>query len=259
MLEMGRKVFPSSVHLQLQLAMLLSDQGRLPEALAVIETTAPEADDSNEMQTFILGMQANLLATMGRWAEADSALREGLEQHPGSTLLHEAHESINHAWARNRAEEALVNSWQSGLQSMVGVPAEVDEAIVHFGAVVELPRLSVLAARRLWRAFASAVSPRVVSPDPWAVASLLAAAEVDGGRTAAAAMARATRTRPDTVRSILRKLRAFLDDFDAEFRNRAFGAFSNPMLDAQPERETPDTPFGQVVSFPGKGKGKGKP
>ena len=106
---------------------------------------------------------------MARWSEARDVLESGIERHPDATVLRDALETVSEDWRRHRATERLAASWRKGLQPMDAVPAEVDEAILHFGSLLEMPRLSILAARRLWRAYASRSRVRIVAPDPWAV------------------------------------------------------------------------------------------
>jgi hypothetical protein len=246
-LRMGSKLFPDAIHLPMQLAMLLADQGRLPEALDVLDHVSPAPQLPEDMQVFLVGLRANLLATVGRWSEADAVLREGLGVHPDSTLLMEAHDSIGRRWNRRRAEDRLTESWAIALEDLDGVPSEVDAAVVRCGDVLELGDITVLAARRLWRAFLTVDLVRLQSPDPWATALVLAVMELDGRRTSAAASARAMAVHPSTVRSILRRLRSFLDDQDIELARRAFGAFSNPRLDDPP---TVLSDSSEVVLFP---------
>ena len=148
-LRMGIELFPAAVHLPIQLAMMMADQGRLPEALDVLEDVTPSIQLHEDMQVFLVGLRANLLATIGRWSEADAVLLEGLHRHPDSSLLLETHDSINREWIRSRAEESLAESWRASLEPVQSVGAEVDEAVIRFGMVLELPdRMAVWARRR---------------------------------------------------------------------------------------------------------------
>lgn len=239
MLRMGTELFPEAVHLPMQLAMLMADQGRLPEALDVLDRVAPSHHLPDDLQVFLVGLRANLLATVGRWTEADAVLREGLGRHPDSPLLIEAHDSLNRKWNRSRAEDRLAASWCSSLEKIEDAAAEVDDAIIRCGSVMEYPELTVLAARRLWRAFLERDPVRVQTPEPWAAALILAALEVDGRPASAAAIARTMAVRATTVRSALRRLRSYLAEQDVELARRAFGALSNPRL---------DQPFGHVTN-----------
>ena len=255
LLAMGMELYPDAIHLPLQLVMMLADRARLPEALDILNALDDETGRPEELHAFLFGLKANLLAGMARWSEARDVLEQGLDCHPESDVLRTAHDTVSEDWRRHRAAERLAASWRKGLQPMDGVHAEVDDAILHYGSLFEMPRLSVLAARRLWRAFASQGQVRIVAPDPWAVATILAIEEVDGKKIPTASLARATGTNAGTVRSALRRLRSLLADSDTHFTRRVFGAFSNPMLDARhgPGDNAPGS--GEVVQFPGTGKG----
>lgn len=247
LLRMGTELFPDAVHLPMQLAMMMADQGRLPEALDVLDRVTPAHQLPDDMQVFLVGLRANLLATVGRWTEADAVLRDGLGRHPDSPLLIEAHDSLSRHWDRSRAEDRLAASWHGALETIDDVPAEVDEAVIRCGSVLDLSDLTVLAARRLWRAFLERQPVRVQSPEPWAAALVLAALEVDGRPASAAAVARAMSVKPTTVRSALRRLRGYLSEQDVELVLRAFGALSNPRLDQPPaDRANP----AEVIRFP---------
>ena len=247
MLRMGTQLFPDAVHLPMQLAMMMADQGRLPEALDVLDRVTPAHQLPDDMQVFLVGLRANLLATVGRWSEADEVLRDGLGRHPDSSLLIEARDSLNRQWNRNRAEDRLAASWRGALSDLDGVPAEVDEAIIRCGSVMEFSDLIVLAARRIWRAFLDRDPVRVQTPEPWAAALILAALEVDGRPMAAAAVARSMAVKSSTVRSALLRLRKYLAAQDEELTRRAFGALSNPRLD-QPQADV--TNPAKVIRFP---------
>jgi hypothetical protein len=247
LLNMGTKLFPEAAHLPVQLAMMLADQGRMPEALDTLDGMSPDVPLPDDMQIFLVGLRANLLATIGRWSEAEAVLEEGLGRHPDSPLLVETHDSITREWSRRRAEDQLVESWRESLEGLDGVPEEVDNAIIRSGMVLELPELTVLAARRLWRAFHARQSVKLQSPDAWSAGLLLAVIELDGQRTTAAGLARATGSNPSTVRSTRLRIRRYIDSLDPGFARRAFGAVSNPRLDDM--TESVDRP-GTVVHFP---------
>jgi tetratricopeptide (TPR) repeat protein len=249
LLAMGAKLFPDAVHLPIQLAMILAEEGRMPEALDVLEELRPSGQLPEDIQVFLVGLRANLLATVGRWSEAEAVLEKGLGRHPGSSLLLEARHTITVEWNRQLAEASLVASWRVALDHLDGVPAEVDDAIVRFGMVLELGELVVLAAQRLWRAFNDREPVRLQSPESWAVAVLAGVLELDGSRPSAAALGRATGCKESTVRSALRRVRAYLDTLEPGFARRAFGAASNPRLD---ETGAPNAPrYDTVVRFPG--------
>lgn len=247
-LRMGVATFPETSHLPIQLVMMYADQGRLPEALDVLDGVAPSVQFPEDTQVFLVGLRANLLATIGRWSEADAVLQEGLDRHPDSPLLLETHDSISREWLRRRAEEALATSWRETLESVDGAAADVDEAVIRCGQLLELPDLVVLGAQRLWRAFQAGESVGLQAPDPWGAALVTAVLELDGSPPNVAAMARATASNQSTVRSALRRIRGFLGRLDPGFARRAFGAASNPRLDDDlvERRQVP----GSVVSFP---------
>ncbi len=247
-LRMGLELFPSAIHVPVQLAMMLADQGRLPEALDVLDDVAPSIQLPEDMQVFLVGLRANLLATIGRWSEADAVLLEGLHRHPDSPLLLETHDSLSREWIRSRAEESLARSWRDALEPVAGVAAEVDEAVIRCGMVLELPDLVVLGARRLWRAINTSEAVRVQVPDPWGAALVTAVLELDGHPLTVAAVARATASNPSTVRSVIGRIRKYLGRLDPGFARRAFGAVSNPRLDDDNRRGS--TGPGSVVSFP---------
>ena len=249
LLKSGWNLFPNAYHLPVQLAILLSDQGRHPEALDTIDLLPRGAPVPDDLQVFLLGLHANLLATMGRWGEADGVLREGRHQHPESDLLEDAHNSLRGAWARFRAHENLADSWEEGLSPLDGVGLEVDAAIVRQGSFNELPKLVILGARRLWRAYLEANQPRLQSPQPWGAALLAAILELDGDKPSIAAMARLSRSPASTTRSALARFRRFLSELDTNMARRAFAATTNPQLN-DPSISSADTRVGTVVPFP---------
>lgn len=249
LLKSGWDLFPDAYHLPVQLAILLSDQGRHPEALDTIDSLPRGAPVPDDLQVFLLGLHANLLAAMGRWGEADGILREGRYRHPESDLLEDAHYSLGNAWDQYRIREALSDSWLEGLSPLEGVASEVDDAIVQQGSLNELPRLVVLGARRLWRAYFAVHQPRLQSPPPWGAALLAAILELDGVKPPIAAMARLNRSPASTTRSALTRLRRFLGDLDTNLARRAFAAMTNPQLKEAPaSSSSPDG--GTVVPFP---------
>ena len=248
LLVMGTELYPEAVHLPIQLAMLLTDQGRAPEALEILEGVPPSAPLADEMEVFLVGLRANLLATLGRWSEADEVLEEGLDRHPDASLLLEAQGSITAERSRQLAEEALVASWRDALAPLRGTAAKVDDAIVRLGQALAVGELVALAAQRLWRALNDREPVRLQSPDAWAAALLTAVMEIDGRPPSAAAGARATDCSPSTVRAALQRVRRYLGALDGALARRAFGAASNPRL----EESGPSRPPGRnpVVRFP---------
>jgi tetratricopeptide (TPR) repeat protein len=250
LLRMGWRLFPEAVHLPVQLAVVLSDQARLPESLDILDEIQVDDRIPDDLQIFLFGMRSNLLAALGRWAEADEALRDGLGFHPESKLLGDAQDALNHARRRARAEEALVASWRDGLEGIDGVAGEVDEAVIRCGEVNELPELVTLAARRLWRAFVEQKNPRLHAPDPWSAALVLAILEIDGNRPPIASIARSVQSKPSSVRSVLSRIRGFLSSLDPEMRLRAFAAHSNPRLDGAGSTHRLNERSANVVPFP---------
>jgi tetratricopeptide (TPR) repeat protein len=247
---MGWRLFPEAVHLPVQLAVALSDQARLPEALDILDEVPIDDRIPDDLQVFLFGMRANLLGSMGRWAEAEEALREGLGCHPKSSLLSEARDGLQSARLKLRAEKALADSWRESLAELDGVAAEIDDAIIRCGEVNELAELVTIAARRLWRAYTDEARPRPHSPDPWGTALVFAVLEIDGENPSIAAAARSMRCSPSSVRSILKRLRSYLSSLDSEFRTRAFAGTTNPRLQEElvaPHRRLQDT---NVVPFP---------
>jgi tetratricopeptide (TPR) repeat protein len=250
LLRMGWRLFPEAVHLPVQLAVVLSDQARHPEALDILDEIEIDDRVPEDLQIFLFGMRSNLLAAMGRWAEAEEALKDGLGFHPTSQLLDDARDVLKHARRRARAEESLSISWRNGLTELDGVAGEVDDAVRRCGAVNELPELVILAARRLWRAFVEEKGPRPHAPDPWSAALILAILEIDGDRPPIVDIARSIRSNPSSVRSVLKRLREFVDSLDSEIRMRAFAALANPRLDGAPSKPHINERPADVVPFP---------
>jgi tetratricopeptide (TPR) repeat protein len=249
LLRSGWEIFPDAFHLPVQLAILLADQGRHPEALDAIDELPRSAPLPDDLQVFLLGLHANLLAAMGRWSEADGVLRAGRTCHPGSDLLEGAHASLGEAWDRFRARETLADSWRDGLAELDGVAAEVDDAVLRQGAVHELPDLVTLAARRLWRAYLERHEPRPQAPEAWGLALVLAVLELDGETPSVAIMARPSKTSSSTTRAVLARFRLFLGELDASLARRAFAGLSNPQL-VRATRSTAGSRGGNVVPFP---------
>lgn len=249
-LVLGVAMFPDAIHLPVQLAMMLADQGRLPEALQILENVRPSGQLPDDMQVFLVGLRANLLATVGRWSEAEAVLEEGLGRHPGAPLLLETHHSLSVERDRKMAEDALAGSWSDALEPLNGVPAEVDDAVIRCSSLLEVGALVELAARRLWRSFNAAEEVRLQSPEPWAVALVAAICELDGCNPSVAAISRAAGCNSSTVRSALRRLRRWLASLEPGLAQRAFAATSNPRLGEHAEPPA----SGSVVQFPGQSR-----
>lgn len=257
MLRAGGELFPDAAHLQVQLAMMLAEQGRLPEALDTVNAVDSSPELPEDIQVFLFGLKANLLATLGRWSEANALLGAGMESFPYSTLLAEARTTLQQAWGQARAEQALAESWRAGLHPLTGVAADVDDAIDRCGAILELSPLQLLAGRRLLRSFTTADPSRVLAPEAWAAATLLEVLALDGERPSAAAIARAVGAIPSTVQAASRRLRAFTAALEPELARRSFAAHTNPRLSEAPPDANPDTGMGRVVPFPGRRAGGG--
>jgi tetratricopeptide (TPR) repeat protein len=250
LLRMGWRLFPDAVHLPVQLAVVLSDQARHPEALGILDEIEMDDKVPDDLQIFFFGMRSNLLAAMGRWAEAEEALSDGLSSYPESELLGDAQDALKYARRRARAKEMLAASWRDELEEIDGVAGEIDDAIVRCASVNELPELVTLAARRLWRAFVEETDAKPHAPEPWSAGLVLAILEIDGDRPSIAAMARSVRSNPSSVRTVLSRLRDYLSSLEPEIRARAFAAQKNPRLDGTTSTQRSNERPADVVPFP---------
>jgi tetratricopeptide (TPR) repeat protein len=250
LLRMGWRLFPDAIHLPVQLAIVLSEQGRIPEALDILEEIPHDDQIPEDLKVFLFGMRSNLLATLGRWAEAEEVLQDGLDSHPESRLLGEAHDALRNARRRSSAEKTLAASWRDGLREVARVAADVDDAIIRCCAVNELSQLVCLAARRLWRAYVDDCDPRPQNPDPWGAAAVLATLEIDGDRPSIVGMVRSVGTNPSSTRRVLKRFRTFLASLDHEFKTRAFAAHTNPRLDGAPTAARRGDRTATVLPFP---------
>ncbi len=248
-LRMGWGVFPDAGHLPVQLAMIFTDQGRVPEALDLLESI-PRFDLPDELEVFLFGLKANLLASVGRPADAEQLLREAVRRHPDAELLRDATQSLHQARQRAAAEDALVTSWRAGLEPLSAGEAEVDLTITRVAAVLEIPELLHLAARRLWRAFAASEAARPQALEPWAIAVILAVVELDGLEPSAAAASRSLNVSPSTVYAALRRIRRWLDCLEPELAARSFAAATNPRLEERPAPPRRASRRGAVIRFP---------
>jgi tetratricopeptide (TPR) repeat protein len=249
-LRMGWRLFPEAVHLPVQLAVTLSDQGRHPEALDILEEIPIDKRMPADFQVFLFGMKSNLLAALGRWAEADDVLRQGIDQHPASGVLSEAHNALTAARKRTSAKKNLAASWLQGLVALEGSAAEVDESVIRCGAVNELPEIVALAARRLWRGYLDHHPARPQTPDIWGAALVFSILDLDGEEPSITALARSVACNPSSVRAVIRRLRLFLGSLDPEFARRAFAANANPRLDASPRLPRPGVRPADILQFP---------
>lgn len=249
LLRDGIAVFVDSVHLPLQLAMMYAEQGRVPEALETLEDVPAGGDLSEDLHVFLIGFHADLLAASGRWREADALLTDGLDDHPGSGLLTKARREFGRAKERILAERRLARSWAASLHSLEGSAAEVDEEIAHVVGTAELPELVGVAARRLWRAFQAAHGARPQVPRAWAAGLLGAVLDLDGPRTPSTWLARCGGVKVSTVRSVRRRMRAYLATVDTELALRSFATRSNPRL-SDPQSDVDARDDATVVRFP---------
>ncbi len=250
LLRMGWRLFPDAVHIPVQLAVTLSDQGRHPEAFAILEEVPIDHRMPPDFQVFLFGMRSNLLASMGRWPEADEVLQTGLNQHPTSDVLSDAHAALTGARRRTRAQKALATSWTEGLSALAGCAREVDESVVRCGAVNEFSEIVALAARRLWRAYLDHRRVRPQIPDVWGAALIYTVLELDGDQTTITAVAASVACSPASVRSAVRRIRAFVESLDPEFARRAFAAKANPRLETSPRPKGSGTPSAEILQFP---------
>ncbi len=249
-LRMGWRLFPEAVHLPVQLAVTLSEQGRHPEALDILDEVPIDNRMPADFQVFLFGMRSNLLASTGRWAEADDVLRQGIDQHPASGVLSEAHQALTSARRRTQAKKDLAASWRQGLVAVDGSAAEVDESVMRCIAVNELEEIVALAARRLWRAYLDHHAARPQVPDIWGAALVFSVLELDGDEPSITALARSVACSPSSARAVIRRLRLFLGSLDSEFARRAFAANANPRLDASPLLPPPGVRPADILQFP---------
>ncbi len=250
LLHVGWRMFPDAVHLPVQLAIILADQGRVPEAHGVLEQVPLDAPVPPDLDVFLFGMRSNLLAAMGRWAEADDLLQQGMKNHPHSNLLSEAQVTLRETRNRIEAEAELVDSWRKELKSLEAGAHDVDEAVIRCGAVNELTDLTVLAARRLWRAYLEHRAARPQAPEVWGTALVVAVLELDDRAPSAAAFARSTGCHPSSVGKILRRVRDFLGGLEPEFAKRAFAARTNPRLEGTDTSIEKQLGTAKVIPFP---------
>ncbi len=250
LLELGRSLFPDATHLSLELAMLLADQGRVPEALDVLEELEPGEDEAPDVQVFRVGLHANLLASAGRWSEAEHLLDEGLLHHPDSELLARTHHSIRRERLRRRAGARLTESWKRTTTPLDGTAAEVDEELVHLAHRADEGTLRTLAARRLWRAFLEAETVRPLAPAAWAAALLSAVRELDGEPPDPSGLARLAGASPSTSRNALGRIRSFVASQEPEFALRSFAAEANPRLTEDAGGDPGAAEGSNVIHFP---------
>lgn len=250
LLRVGWRLFPDAIHVPVQLAVSLSDQGRHPEALDILEEIPIDHRMPADFQVFLFGMRSNLLASMGRWADAQEVLRAGIDQHPASEVLSDAHTALTGAHKRTLAKRALAASWSEELAPLTESAGEVDDAVIRCGAVNEQPEIVVLAARRLWRAYLDHRNVRPQSPDVWGAALISCILELDGSRPATSAIAASVACIPSSVRSAVRQIRIFLETLEPEFARRAFAANANPRLDGLPRPRSSDGKSAEILRFP---------
>jgi len=251
LLRLGVDLFRDTPQLRVRLAVLLAEEGRVPEALEELEAIPPAEIEDGDLAVFVYGMRANLLAMAGRWEEAAATVRAGLDRYPGDPTLRETEAVVRAAWRRERALKALARSWRTSLEPHEGAAGEVDEVVEGLCLALEVPEVVNLAARRLWRAVHRATGVRPTAVRAWAAAAVVAGTELDGMPASAAALARLVGASPHTTRAALRRIRAFLATLDPQLARRNFAALANPRLEEEPERAPRRRRAGRVLEFPG--------
>ncbi len=248
--RVGIELFPEAQHLTVHLATVLAEQGRISEALQLFDEMTEDLEDApDELQVHVIGLHANLLAVAGRWNEAESLLRDGLERYANDELLSEALASLLEARRYRSAVRRLERSWSVELGESEA--DEVDDAIVNVGLTLEASRLEVLAARRLWRSMRSRTGrPRAV--DAWAVALIGSVRELDGQVESSTTLARMVRAVPATVRRARATVQAYLDELEPGLVHRSFAAACNVRLaESTDARGAQDS--ASVIEFPRRG------
>ncbi len=254
LLRTGCASFPEALHLALALAMLLADEGRMPEALQVVENAGTPDDVPPQAEVFQAGLHANLLASMGRWDEAMAVLDESLGHHPGSELLSETRKDLKRHHRRSAATRSLAVSWSRELDATPSPQPEVEEEIHRLAACFECGPLLPRAACRLFRAHIASTRVRPRNPSVWALALILTVLEIDGQAPATAPFARAAHIAPSSVRPVRRRLDEFLHSMEPGLVRRSFACSSNPRLDETPGPAEPGP--GKVVGFPRRNRGE---
>ena len=249
-LRAGLEEFPEAVHLSFRLAVVLAEEGRMPEALEVVDDINLGETPPDDLSVFRFGLRANLLAALGRWQEAKVTLDEGLSLHPEAALLREANELLVREHDRRLAEKRLTESWTGTMTELDGVAATVDEEISLIVLRAEIPEVVALAARRLWRAFSGAVEVSPRAPRAWAAACLAAVFELDDAAFPTVTVALLADASPATVRSILRRIRAYLGTLDRAFVLRSFAGRTNPRLSENVPATAGSSETARVLHFP---------
>ncbi len=257
-LRFGLQQFPNAAHLVFQLVLLMAEQGRIPEAMDLLDEAQLDTLDERA-SALSVGIRANLLARMGRWKEAMRTIQAGVAVHPGSAEIRETYAMLKRQRQLHDAQQRLATSWQRSLSFVRGRPAcGVDTAIEALGTGMDLPLLVILAARRLWRRFLDTDAAQPRSYRAWAAAILAAIFAIDGGTAPLTFFARYAGTSYETVRLAYRRIEAFLDTLDPDEIAASFAVRRNPKLD--PENLTaPGTPEpggGRLIPFPPRRGGK---
>jgi len=247
LLRAGRSAFPDAPHLSLALAMLLADEGRMPEALHIVERTSISPGEPSQAEVFRAGLHANLLASMGRWEEAMAVLDESLDNNPDSELLSETRRDLRRHHRHVEATATLAESWRLELEGSPSPFPLVEDEVVRLTHVFEGGSLLPQAACRLFRAYVQATKVRPRHATAWALALLLSVQDLDGEAPPTAPFARAVHVSPSSVRPIRKRLEAFLATMEPDLARRSFACSTNPRLDELPA----PTHEGTVVAFPG--------
>ncbi len=250
---LGMELFPEDPHIRLRLAIVLSEQLRIPEALEILDAIDPETLDERG-SLFYHGLKANILGLLGHWDEADETLAEGLERNPGAIVLEETGKALEHARELLAAETRLVKDWRQDLEPLEDIGADdIDRLISELTRPLGIPSVMELAARRLWRALLAASPLRPVASEAWATALLVAISRIDGEPMPVTAACRVTGASRATVHSALRKIQAYLDTLEPRFLRTQFAALTNPRLEdgRSISGEDGSQNSANVVRFPG--------
>ena len=259
-LRFGLQRFPNAAHLVFQLALLMAEQGRVPEAMDLINDSEIDVEGEDEpVLALHVGIRANLLARMGRWDEALQMVEKAVEAHPDISELQETYVTLKSQHDLYHAQDRLATRWQASLQPLDEDPAAgVDASIKTLGASLDLPQLVILAAQRLWRRFLDVDPAKPRAYEAWAAALLASIFALDGGSAPLSFFAHYAETSYETVRSAYRRIGAFLGRLPRNEAALAFAVRLNPQLDPDrpgfPGASAPQP--GQLILFPHRREGK---
>jgi hypothetical protein len=239
LLGMGAELYPDAIYLPVQLAMMLADQGRMPEALEILDGLRRPCSFLTTC-VFLVGLRANLLATVGRWPERDGA-REGLDRHRAQPCCWRP-STPSASSNRQLAEEALVASWRDALALSRGRCGRGRRTRSSASARRSRSGPSSCSRQRLWRAFNDRESVRLVS-EAWRRRS-------DGGHGESRFQppqlpSVATACSASTARAALRRVRRYIDASTGFARGRSAPCPTAP----RGERAPPPSSRDAVVRF----------